>query len=97
MYCRSKTVCLSFTQFAKSLGQFIQSQNIRDLKVWTSQMKRTIQTAEGVGVPYEQWKALNEIDAVSLNTRKKLVCKVNQPLTSGTSDIFVFTWMFVFA
>uniref|UniRef100_A0A673GHD9 6-phosphofructo-2-kinase/fructose-2,6-bisphosphatase 4-like n=1 Tax=Sinocyclocheilus rhinocerous TaxID=307959 RepID=A0A673GHD9_9TELE len=50
-------------EFAKSLGQFIQSQNIHDLKVWTSQMKRTIQTAEAVGVPYEQWKALNEIDA----------------------------------
>lgn len=54
------------SQFADALGQFIQSQNIRDLKVWTSQMKRTIQTAEAVGVPYEQWKALNEIDAVSI-------------------------------
>uniref|UniRef100_A0A3B4X9C8 Uncharacterized protein n=1 Tax=Seriola lalandi dorsalis TaxID=1841481 RepID=A0A3B4X9C8_SERLL len=32
-------------------------------KVWTSQMKRTIQTAECLGVPYEQWKYLNEIDA----------------------------------
>ena len=30
-------------------------------------MKRTIQTAEALGVPYEQWKALNEIDAVSSN------------------------------
>ncbi|XP_026077354.1 6-phosphofructo-2-kinase/fructose-2,6-bisphosphatase 4a isoform X1 [Carassius auratus] len=50
-------------EFAKALGQFIQSQNIRDLKVWTSQMKRTIQTAEALGVQYEQWKALNEIDA----------------------------------
>ncbi len=29
-------------------------------------MRRTIQTAEAMGVPYEQWKALNEIDAVSL-------------------------------
>lgn len=28
-------------------------------------MKRTIQTAEGLSVPYEQWKVLNEIDAVS--------------------------------
>lgn len=52
-------------QFAKKLGQFIQAQDIGDLKVWTSQMKRTIQTAEGLGVPYEQWKVLNEIDAVS--------------------------------
>ncbi|XP_041080861.1 6-phosphofructo-2-kinase/fructose-2,6-bisphosphatase 4 isoform X2 [Polyodon spathula] len=49
--------------FAKCLGKFIQEQNIKDLKVWTSQMKRTIQTAEALGVPYEQWKALNEIDA----------------------------------
>lgn len=46
------------------LRKFIQEQNIKDLKVWTSQMKRTIQTAESLGVPYEQWKALNEIDAV---------------------------------
>ncbi|XP_030632919.1 6-phosphofructo-2-kinase/fructose-2,6-bisphosphatase 4b isoform X3 [Chanos chanos] len=50
-------------EFALCLGRFIQEQNIRDLKVWTSQMKRTIQTAEALGVPYEQWKALNEIDA----------------------------------
>uniref|UniRef100_A0A3P8ZKS3 6-phosphofructo-2-kinase domain-containing protein n=1 Tax=Esox lucius TaxID=8010 RepID=A0A3P8ZKS3_ESOLU len=50
-------------EFAKYLGKFIESQDISDLKVWTSQMKRTIQTAEAVSVPYEQWKALNEIDA----------------------------------
>uniref|UniRef100_H2THJ6 6-phosphofructo-2-kinase/fructose-2,6-biphosphatase 4b n=1 Tax=Takifugu rubripes TaxID=31033 RepID=H2THJ6_TAKRU len=50
-------------EFAKSLRKFIQEQNIRDLKVWTSQMKRTIQTAECLGVRYEQWKSLNEIDA----------------------------------
>uniref|UniRef100_A0A8C5JZA6 6-phosphofructo-2-kinase/fructose-2,6-biphosphatase 4 n=1 Tax=Jaculus jaculus TaxID=51337 RepID=A0A8C5JZA6_JACJA len=51
-------------EFAKSLAQFISDQNIKDLKVWTSQMKRTIQTAEALGVPYEHWKVLNEIDAV---------------------------------
>ncbi|KAM9444473.1 6-phosphofructo-2-kinase/fructose-2,6-bisphosphatase 4a isoform 1-T1 [Clarias gariepinus] len=50
-------------EFARILGQFIHAQDISDLKVWTSQMKRTIQTAEALGVPYEQWKALNEIDA----------------------------------
>lgn len=53
------------SQYAQALAQFIRSQNIRDLKVWTSHMKRTIETAEALGVPYEQWKALNEIDAVS--------------------------------
>ncbi|XP_040399678.1 6-phosphofructo-2-kinase/fructose-2,6-bisphosphatase 1 isoform X4 [Cygnus olor] len=52
-------------QYAQALAEFIRSQSIRELKVWTSHMKRTIETAEALGVPYEQWKALNEIDAVS--------------------------------
>ncbi|XP_015279743.1 PREDICTED: 6-phosphofructo-2-kinase/fructose-2,6-bisphosphatase 1 isoform X2 [Gekko japonicus] len=50
-------------QYAHALASFIRSQCIHDLKVWTSHMKRTIQTAEALHVPYEQWKALNEIDA----------------------------------
>ncbi|KAL1767574.1 6-phosphofructo-2-kinase fructose-2,6-bisphosphatase 1 [Sigmodon hispidus] len=50
-------------QYAYALANFIQSQSISSLKVWTSHMKRTIQTAEALGVPYEQWKALNEVDA----------------------------------
>ncbi|KAM4018983.1 6-phosphofructo-2-kinase/fructose-2,6-bisphosphatase 1 isoform 3-T4 [Anomaloglossus baeobatrachus] len=50
-------------QYAHALGNFVKSQMISDLKVWTSHMKRTIQTAEALNVPYEQWKALNEIDA----------------------------------
>ncbi|NWI67250.1 F262 bisphosphatase, partial [Todus mexicanus] len=52
-------------QFAQALKKFIEEQEIVDLKVWTSQLKRTIQTAESLGVTYEQWKILNEIDAVS--------------------------------
>nr|XP_032810029.1 6-phosphofructo-2-kinase/fructose-2,6-bisphosphatase 1-like isoform X1 [Petromyzon marinus] len=50
-------------QFANALSAFLSEQNIKDLKVWTSQMKRTIQTAEALNTTYEQWKALNEIDA----------------------------------
>ncbi|XP_014348046.1 6-phosphofructo-2-kinase/fructose-2,6-bisphosphatase 2 isoform X1 [Latimeria chalumnae] len=50
-------------KFAQALREFIKEQKISDLKVWTSQLKRTIQTAEALGVPYEQWKILNEIDA----------------------------------
>lgn len=52
-------------QFAQALRNFLKEQEIADLKVWTSQLKRTIQTAESLGVTYEQWKILNEIDAVS--------------------------------
>ncbi|XP_027631889.1 6-phosphofructo-2-kinase/fructose-2,6-bisphosphatase 2 isoform X5 [Tupaia chinensis] len=50
-------------QFSQALRTFLEEQKIADLKVWTSQLKRTIQTAESLGVTYEQWKILNEIDA----------------------------------
>lgn len=54
------------SQFANALSTFVEEQNLKDLRVWTSQLKSTIQTAEALQLPYEQWKALNEIDAVSL-------------------------------
>uniref|UniRef100_A0A8D1I8Z3 6-phosphofructo-2-kinase/fructose-2,6-biphosphatase 3 n=1 Tax=Sus scrofa TaxID=9823 RepID=A0A8D1I8Z3_PIG len=50
-------------KFASALSKFVEEQNLKDLKVWTSQLKSTIQTAEALQLPYEQWKALNEIDA----------------------------------
>lgn len=53
-------------QFSAALARFVDEQQLKDLKVWTSQLRRCIQTAEHLGVPYEQWKALNEIDAVSV-------------------------------
>lgn len=36
-------------EFVKSLVQFISDQNIKDLKVWISQMKRIIQMVEVLG------------------------------------------------
>ncbi|XP_041935136.1 6-phosphofructo-2-kinase/fructose-2,6-bisphosphatase 3 isoform X4 [Alosa sapidissima] len=50
-------------KFASALAGFVEEQNLKDLRVWTSQLRRSIQTAEALGLPYEQWKALNEIDA----------------------------------
>ncbi|XP_036961617.1 6-phosphofructo-2-kinase/fructose-2,6-bisphosphatase 2-like isoform X4 [Acanthopagrus latus] len=50
-------------EFAAALKGFVEEHHLSDLKVWTSQLRRTIQTAEELGVPYEQWKILNEIDA----------------------------------
>uniref|UniRef100_A0A672SBY6 6-phosphofructo-2-kinase/fructose-2,6-bisphosphatase 2 n=1 Tax=Sinocyclocheilus grahami TaxID=75366 RepID=A0A672SBY6_SINGR len=50
-------------QFASALCEFIEEHKLSNLKVWTSQLRRTIQMAEELGVPYEQWKILNEIDA----------------------------------
>ncbi|XP_077566011.1 6-phosphofructo-2-kinase/fructose-2,6-bisphosphatase 3 isoform X2 [Stigmatopora nigra] len=50
-------------QFSTALAGFVKDQELKDLKVWTSQLCCSIQTAEHLGAPYEQWKALNEIDA----------------------------------
>ncbi|XP_069972339.1 6-phosphofructo-2-kinase/fructose-2,6-bisphosphatase 1 isoform X2 [Penaeus vannamei] len=50
-------------QYANAMAKFISGQNIPNLRVWTSCMKRTIQTAAGISAPQERWKSLNEIDA----------------------------------
>uniref|UniRef100_A0A8C9VRR1 6-phosphofructo-2-kinase/fructose-2,6-biphosphatase 3 n=1 Tax=Scleropages formosus TaxID=113540 RepID=A0A8C9VRR1_SCLFO len=50
-------------KFAVALTHFVEEQNLSEVKVWSSQLRRSIQTAEALGLPYEQWKALNEIDA----------------------------------
>lgn len=55
----------SLIQYAAALAKFIKAENIPNLKVWTSNLKRTIQTAKLIDAPTEHWKALNEIDAVS--------------------------------
>ncbi|KAK3750513.1 hypothetical protein RRG08_053882 [Elysia crispata] len=50
-------------KYAEELGKFVANENIPNLKVWTSELKRTIQTARFIDAPKEHWKALNEIDA----------------------------------
>ncbi|XP_069499666.1 6-phosphofructo-2-kinase/fructose-2,6-bisphosphatase 4 isoform X5 [Ambystoma mexicanum] len=73
-------------EFAKHLAEFINEQSIKDLKVWTSQMKRTIQTAEALGVPYEQWKVLNEIDAGVCEEMRYEEIQENFPLEFALRD-----------
>lgn len=50
--------------YAKKLSLFLEDQNIEDLRIWTSELERTKQTAQFFKCsPREHWKALNEIDA----------------------------------
>ena len=35
-------------------------------QIWTSQLKRTVQTAKHLNGTVEQWKALNELEVVRL-------------------------------
>ncbi|XP_045773112.1 6-phosphofructo-2-kinase/fructose-2,6-bisphosphatase isoform X2 [Maniola jurtina] len=50
-------------QYASALAGYIDEQSIPGLRVWTSWMRRAIQTVKDVRAPQERWKALNEIDA----------------------------------
>jgi broad specificity phosphatase PhoE/adenylate kinase family enzyme len=50
-------------QYADLLSSYFNSQDIPELKVWTSEKKRTKQTAQGVVAPVEHIVALNELDA----------------------------------
>ncbi|GBN18855.1 6-phosphofructo-2-kinase/fructose-2, 6-bisphosphatase 1 [Araneus ventricosus] len=45
------------------LSKYIKEQKIPRLRVWTSLLIRTVQTASEINAPQERWKALNEIDA----------------------------------
>ncbi|KOB71279.1 Uncharacterized protein OBRU01_13924 [Operophtera brumata] len=49
--------------YAAALSGYIEQQSIPGLRVWTSWMRRAIQTVKDVKAPQERWKALNEIDA----------------------------------
>ncbi|KAL7293803.1 6-phosphofructo-2-kinase/fructose-2,6-bisphosphatase [Trichogramma pretiosum] len=63
--CIGGDSCLSDRghEYAKALGDYIEGQNIQGLRVWTSWLKRTKETAIHLKAPQERWKALNEIDA----------------------------------
>ncbi|KAL4226924.1 6-phosphofructo-2-kinase/fructose-2 [Mactra antiquata] len=50
-------------EYAKELAKFVANEKIPNLKVWTSELHRTIQTAQHIEAPKAHWKALNEIDA----------------------------------
>ncbi|KAK3104001.1 hypothetical protein FSP39_023557 [Pinctada imbricata] len=50
-------------EYAEALAQFVNEEDIENLKVWTSELQRTKQTARHINAPVEHWKALNEIDA----------------------------------
>lgn len=53
--------------YKKVLKEFFEEQNIEHLVVWTSTMKRTIETAELLIYPQIQYKALDEIHAGSFD------------------------------
>jgi len=50
-------------EYSEKLASYINSLAIENLVVWTSWLKRTVQTAQHIKGHQERWKTLNEIDA----------------------------------
>ncbi len=54
----------------------MENEKLDDLKVWTSHMRRTIQTSEHISCArLEHWKALDELDAVSCSSFIKILLR----------------------
>ena len=54
-------------QFAAKLAEYLNKEmdsKKKKIHIWTSLLKRTVQTVAHVDTSKEHWKALNEIDAV---------------------------------
>ncbi|KAK6628433.1 hypothetical protein RUM43_002247 [Polyplax serrata] len=50
-------------QYAQTLARYFNQASIKGLKVWTSEKRRTNQTAKGILAPIESLEPLNELDA----------------------------------
>nr|CAD7435129.1 unnamed protein product [Timema monikensis] len=55
-------------QYGLSLARHMNAQNIPNLHVWTSELRRTKQTAEGINASIQHLAPLNELDAVCNNS-----------------------------
>lgn len=81
-------------QYAKALAKYIDQQHIDGLRVWTSRLKRAIQTVTDVPAPQERWKALNEIDAGTCEemTYEQIQAKYPQDFTARDKNKFYYRY-----
>ncbi|KAM8793697.1 6-phosphofructo-2-kinase/fructose-2,6-bisphosphatase-like [Eudromia elegans] len=75
-------------QAEQFLLSFLWQQQMRELKVRMSHTERTTETAEALGVPYEQWNVLNEIDVgvCEMTTYEEIQARFPQELALRDQD-----------
>lgn len=66
--------------YGMTLARHFNEAAIPGLRVWTSEKKRTIQTAKGINAPIESLEELNELDAVSIFNACEVIHKKFQVL-----------------
>ncbi len=81
-------------KYSKMLGKYIESMEHPKLKIWTSWMRRAIQTTKYVGGAQERWKALNEIDAGMCDGMKVAEIKERYPDDFVARDVNKFSYRY---
>ncbi|XP_074646867.1 6-phosphofructo-2-kinase/fructose-2,6-bisphosphatase-like isoform X2 [Tubulanus polymorphus] len=81
-------------QYAHKLAEFVEDEKISNLRVWTSHLKRTIQSAEHIKGVKEHWKALNEIDAGTCEelTYEEIQAKYPEEFANRDQDKFHYRY-----
>jgi len=81
-------------EYSKLLAYKINKKNLDELRVWTSCMKRSIQTCKDIKAPQERWKALNEINAgeCELMSYNEIAAKFPEQFEQRDQDKFHFRY-----
>jgi len=80
--------------YSMALAYFFNDQTLPGLRVWTSWLKRTIQTALHIDAPQERWKALNEIDAGEMENLTYEEIEANFPEEFKARDLNKLTYRY---
>lgn len=81
-------------EYARRLGEYVNELSIENLAIWTSWLKRTIQSAEHIKAPQERWKTLNEIDCGVCDSMTFTAVKEKYPeeFTARALDKFMYRY-----
>jgi len=81
-------------QYSRKLGQYINSLQDPSLVVWTSWLRRTVETAQHIKGRQERWKTLNEIDAGDCSglTMEEIKAKFPKELQNRDKDKFFYRY-----
>jgi len=81
-------------EYSRKLAAYINSLQDPEVVVWTSWLRRTIQTAEHIEGRQERWKTLNEIDCGSCNglTREEIGERFPGELQARDGNKFMYRY-----
>ena len=80
--------------FADNLAEYVNGMKNDKLRVWTSWLKRTIDTGNKINATQERWKALNEIYAGEFENHTYEEIHAREPVHYAARERFKFTYRY---